>query len=69
MIRVTRFNGTKLYVNAELIKFVEGTPDTVISLTDGTKIVIRERPEEVVEEVIAYRQRIQRAPINAQEAD
>lgn len=58
MIPVTRFNGSKLYVNAEMIRFVEGTPDTVISLADGTKIVVRESAEKVVAEVIAYRQQV-----------
>lgn len=57
MIRVTRFNGTYFYVNAEMVKIVEGTPDTVISLTDGSKIVVRETPESVVEEIIVYRRR------------
>lgn len=60
VIQVTRFNGSKLYVNAEMIRFVEGTPDTVISLMDGTKIVVRESAEKVVAEVIAYRQHVNR---------
>ncbi len=37
MIKVTRLNGKQLYINAELIRTLEGTPDTVISLTDGTR--------------------------------
>ncbi len=37
MIRVTRFNGTKIYLNAELIQSVEGTPDTVITLTNNKR--------------------------------
>ena len=58
MIRVTRLNGSWLYVNAELIRFVEFTPDTVISLTDDVKIVVREKPETIVNDVIAYRRQI-----------
>lgn len=55
MIRVTRFNGTKIYLNAELIQSVEGTPDTVITLTNNTKVIVKERPEEVVKEIIIYK--------------
>ena len=58
MIRVTRFNGSKLYINAELIHMVEGTPDTVISLTTETKIVVKETPQAVVDRVIEYRRKI-----------
>lgn len=54
MIRVTRFNGTKIYLNADLIQSVEGTPDTVITLTNNTKIIVKERPEEVIKEIINY---------------
>jgi len=55
MIRVTRLNGTEIYVNAELIRLVERTPDTVISLTTGDRVVVSETPEEVVAAVVAYR--------------
>ena len=54
MISLTRFNGTNFYVNAEMIVFVEGTPDAVITLQDKSKIVVREEPAEIV----AYRQRV-----------
>ncbi len=57
MIRVSRLDGTELVINAELIELVETTPDTVLSLTDGKKFIVREPLEEVVERVIAYRQR------------
>lgn len=60
MIPVTRFNGSQLYVNADMIRFVESTPDTVISLMDGTKIVVRESAQKIVAEIIAYRQQINR---------
>ena len=45
---LTQFNGDEVYVNANLIETVEGRPDTVISLTNGKKIMVRESPEEVV---------------------
>lgn len=58
MIRVTRLNGTKLYVNAELIQTVEGTPDTVISLINNVKIVVKESPETIIAEIIEYQREI-----------
>jgi flagellar protein FlbD len=61
MISLTRLNGTKYFLNADLIMSVEGTPDTVISLTNGTKFIVKDRPEEVVKLVIQY-QRLVRNP-------
>jgi flagellar protein FlbD len=59
MIQVTRLDGSQLYVNAELVEFVESTPDTVLSLTTGRKISIRESAETVVEAILSYKHRIQ----------
>lgn len=58
MIKVTRLNHSELWVNAELIEFVEATPDTVISLVNNTKIIAKESPQEIVEAIIAYRRQI-----------
>lgn len=58
MIAVTRLNGTAIHVNAEMIVFVESTPDTVISLVNGDRVVVREAPQAVVDAVIAYRRAI-----------
>jgi len=55
MIKVTRINGTELIVNADMIEFVEATPDTLISLVSGRKILVREKVAEVVEKVVGYR--------------
>ncbi len=55
MIKVTRLSGEMVVINAELIETVEATPDTVITLTTGKKLVVVEEPEEVVERVMAYR--------------
>ncbi len=57
MIRVTRLNGKTFYVNAELIQFVERTADTVITLTNGVKVVVSDAPEAVVEAIVEYRRR------------
>lgn len=52
---MTRLNGEALVLNAELIETVEATPDTVITLTTGKRLIVRERPEDVVRRVLAYR--------------
>jgi flagellar protein FlbD len=58
MIRITRLNGTELIVNADLIELIEATPDTIITLTTGQKLIASEPVEEVIERVIAFRRRI-----------
>lgn len=62
MIRVTRLNGQEIFVNAELVKFVEATPDTLISLTDGDRFNVREKPEQVIASLLAYRRYIHQPP-------
>lgn len=54
MIRLTHLTGKPFVVNAELVKFVEETPDTVITMRDGDRIVVREKADEVVERAIQY---------------
>ncbi|WP_068556105.1 flagellar FlbD family protein [Thermotalea metallivorans] len=58
MIQVTRLSGESYMVNGELIEFVEATPDTVITLTTGKKIVVKESVDEIVRRIIAYKQKI-----------
>ena len=58
MIYVTRINHVPLVLNSDLIEHVETTPDTVISLTTGHKIVVLESADEVVKRVIAFRREI-----------
>ena len=55
MIKVTRFNLSELLVNADLIEFVETTPDTVITLVTGRKVLVRETADEVRQRILAYR--------------
>ncbi len=55
MIELTRLNGHPLVINAELIKFIEQNPDTVITLVTGDKMVVREAAPEVMHRVLAYR--------------
>lgn len=58
MIKVTRLNNSELWVNAEMIEFVESTPDTIISLVNNKKIVVKEPAENIVKAVLEYRRQI-----------
>ncbi|GGG80741.1 flagellar FlbD family protein [Paenibacillus radicis (ex Gao et al. 2016)] len=54
MITVTRLNGTKVMINALLIELVEETPDTIISLTTGKKIIVAESASDLLLLVQSY---------------
>jgi len=58
MIRLTRLNNQPLTVNSDLIKFVEQSPDTLITLVTGEKIVVRESAEEVLARLIEFRRSV-----------
>jgi flagellar protein FlbD len=58
MIRLTRLNGHVFVLNAEMIQEIEATPDTIVTLTNGQKIMIREPVEEVRQAVVAYKREI-----------
>ena len=55
MITVTRLNGPQLAVNPDLIQRIESTPDTILTLIDGSKYVIAESPAEVADRIITFR--------------
>ena len=55
MILLTRINGSRFALNCDLIERVESTHDTVLTLVDGTRYLVTEGVEEVVEAVRAYR--------------
>lgn len=55
MIRVTRLNDKEMVINAEMIEFVEATPDTLISLKSGKKIMVMEPVDDVIELVVEYK--------------
>jgi flagellar protein FlbD len=58
MIHLTRLNGNPLVVNSDLIKYAEASPDTMLTLVNGEKIVVLESCEDVVNRTIAYRARV-----------
>ena len=55
MILVHRLRGEPMLINEDLIESIEATPDTVLTLVDGRKIVVSDRPEAVVDRARQYR--------------
>jgi len=58
MIELTRLNGKPLVLNSDLIKTAEASPDTMLTLINGEKLIVREGTAEVVERILAYRARL-----------
>ena len=58
MITVTRLNDKPLVINAELIKTVESTPDTLITLLNGDHMIVKEPMEEIVRKAVEYGRQI-----------
>jgi flagellar protein FlbD len=58
MIQLTRLNHAPLVLNSDLIEHMDVTPDTVVTLTTGQKIVVLESAEEIVERIIQFRKSI-----------
>lgn len=57
MIKVSRLNGKEFYINPDLIEFIEETPDTVVTLTTGKKVVVEENAQTMIERIVDYRLR------------
>ena len=58
MIKLTRLNHEPLVLNSDLIEHMEITPDTVITMTNGQKLVVVESAETVIERIVAFRRSI-----------
>ena len=58
MIELTKLNDIKFMINADIIEMVEETPDTVVTLTTGKKMIVKESRQEIRDLVIAYRRSV-----------
>ena len=58
MIRLTRLNRALLVLNSDLIEHIDVTPDTVITLTTGQILRVRETADQVIERIVDFRRRI-----------
>jgi len=63
VIKLTRLNGEEFVVNAELIRFVEARPDTIVTLTTDDVFMVREGVDDVVRRVIDYARTIRTVPM------
>jgi flagellar protein FlbD len=61
MIPLTRLNGQSFVINAEKIRYVESTPDTLVCCDNGEKMMVRETLQEVMRRAIEYARVIRRA--------
>jgi flagellar protein FlbD len=60
VILVTKLNNTSVVINAELIKFIESTPDTMVTLTTGDRVLVKESSAEIIKRVIDYGRSLRR---------
>ncbi|AQP54570.1 hypothetical protein CBF34_01145 [Vagococcus penaei] len=60
MIELTMLNNTKFYLNCSLLARIEASPDTIITLVDGTTLMVKESPEKVANLFLVYHQQVHR---------
>jgi len=58
VIQLTRLNGNPIALNSDLIKFVENAPDTVITLINGEKVIVRETSDDVIHRIVEFRRAV-----------
>jgi flagellar protein FlbD len=58
MIKLKRLSGDEFVLNAEYIKFIEETPDTIITLRDGEKLIVSEKIDDVIKRVVEYKRSV-----------
>jgi flagellar protein FlbD len=58
MIKLTKLNGNPMALNSDLIRTAEASPDTMLTLINGERLIVREELDEVMERVVRYRARL-----------
>ena len=58
MIEVTRLNGTPYFLNSDLIVTIEATPDTIITLNNGEKLMVREKVQDIIANVVDFKRKL-----------
>jgi flagellar protein FlbD len=58
MILLTKINNAPIAVNSDLIQHIEETPDTVITMTNGDKVVVQQKMTQIIEKIVHYRRLI-----------
>ena len=64
MIPVTKLDGTTYWINPHMIESMEQNPDLTVTFLSGKKIVVKDKPQELIDRIVSYRAKI---GINAQE--
>jgi flagellar protein FlbD len=64
MIELTKLNGSKLVINSDLIEFIEASPDSLITLTTGKKIMVQEPIPLIVEAIVRFRRLIRKIDLD-----
>lgn len=67
MIALTLLNDACVYVNSSLIEMFERTPDTVITLTTGKKLIVKESPEEIIDRVVEFAAKVSESSLCVKE--
>lgn len=62
MIRLKKLNGSEIVVNADLIETLEETPDTIITLTNGKKLLVCDNAQEIIDKVVEYKRTFMQHP-------
>lgn len=58
MIRLNRMNNKEFILNVDLIEIIEEMPDTIITLTNGHKMIVTETAEEVMQKIVEYKRKV-----------
>ena len=58
MITVTRLDGNQYLIKPHQIESIESNPDTTLVMLSGKRVVVKEKPRDIVEEIVEYRRRI-----------
>jgi flagellar protein FlbD len=58
MIKLTRLDGSEMYINPDLVEIIEETPDTHITLMNGNRYLVLEKAREIVDRIVVYKARI-----------
>lgn len=58
MIKLTKLNSKEIYINPDLIDNMECHPNTTILLTTGVQLIVKEKPDEVINKIVEFKKRI-----------
>jgi flagellar protein FlbD len=62
MIAVTRLDGAAMLLNADVVEWIEQTPDTLIGLLNGERVLVRESPDELVRRIVEFKRSVMAGP-------